>query len=84
VRVVQKPWKGFKYSAGGYLAMQQLVEDATGRTLVDLARENLGEVAQALIHPAGLVGIGVAVGQVLVLVCEDTLVQVGACRRAGA
>jgi CubicO group peptidase (beta-lactamase class C family) len=39
VRVVQPPGKGFRYSGGGFLAVQQLIEDVTGRTLTDLARE---------------------------------------------
>ena len=39
VRVVQKPGKGFKYSGGGYLVIQQMIEDATGRPLADLAQE---------------------------------------------
>jgi CubicO group peptidase (beta-lactamase class C family) len=39
VQVTQKPGKGFKYSGGGYLIAQQLIEDVTGRPLADLAQE---------------------------------------------
>jgi CubicO group peptidase (beta-lactamase class C family) len=39
VRVVQRPGKGYKYSSGGYMAVQQLIEDVTGRPLAVLAKE---------------------------------------------
>jgi CubicO group peptidase (beta-lactamase class C family) len=39
VRVMQTPGTAFSYSGGGYLVMQQLVEDVTGRTLAELAQE---------------------------------------------
>jgi CubicO group peptidase (beta-lactamase class C family) len=39
VRVVQPPGKAYKYSGGGYLIAQQMIEDATGRKLADLAQE---------------------------------------------
>ena len=39
VRLVQKPDKSFKYSGGGYMVLEQLLEDVTGRSLVDLAQE---------------------------------------------
>jgi CubicO group peptidase (beta-lactamase class C family) len=39
VRVVQEPGKEFKYSSGGYLVAQQMIEDATGKTLVALAKD---------------------------------------------
>jgi len=39
VRVVQEPGKEFKYSGGGYLVMQQMIEDVTGRPLAALAKE---------------------------------------------
>jgi CubicO group peptidase (beta-lactamase class C family) len=39
VRVVQPPGKAYKYSGGGYLVVQQMIEDATGRSLADLAQE---------------------------------------------
>jgi CubicO group peptidase (beta-lactamase class C family) len=39
VRVVQPPGKGFKYSGGGYLVVQQMIEDVTGRSLAVLAKE---------------------------------------------
>jgi CubicO group peptidase (beta-lactamase class C family) len=39
VRVVQAPGKAFKYSGGGYLVVQQMIEDVTGRPLVVLAKE---------------------------------------------
>jgi len=38
VKSVQKPGK-FKYSGGGFLVAQQLIEDVTGRRLTDLAQE---------------------------------------------
>lgn len=39
VRVVQAPGTAFKYSGGGYLIVQQMIEDTTGRSLADLAKE---------------------------------------------
>ena len=39
VRVMQAPGKGFSYSGGGYVLIQQLIEDVTGRSLNDLAKE---------------------------------------------
>jgi CubicO group peptidase (beta-lactamase class C family) len=39
VRVVQRPGKGYKYSSGGYMAVQQMIEDVTGRPLAELAKE---------------------------------------------
>jgi CubicO group peptidase (beta-lactamase class C family) len=39
VRVVQAPGKTYKYSSGGYLVVQQMIEDATGRPLAALAKE---------------------------------------------
>jgi CubicO group peptidase (beta-lactamase class C family) len=39
VRVVQAPGKAFQYSGGGYLMVQQMIEDVTGRQLVVLAKE---------------------------------------------
>ena len=55
VRVVQKPGKGFKYSGGGYLVIQQMIEDATGRSLADLAEElifdKLGMASSTLNYP---------------------------------
>jgi CubicO group peptidase (beta-lactamase class C family) len=39
VRVVQAPGTAFKYSGGGYLVVQQMIEDVTGRPLADLAKE---------------------------------------------
>ena len=39
VRVMQAPGKTYKYSGGGYLIVQQMIEDATGRLLADLAKE---------------------------------------------
>lgn len=41
VRVVQAPGKAFRYSGGGYVVVQQLIEDVTGRSLTDLAQENI-------------------------------------------
>ncbi len=38
VRVVQRPGKGYKYSGGGYLVVQQLIEDVTGKPLSELAK----------------------------------------------
>ena len=38
VRVVQAPGTGFLYSGGGYMVVQQMIEDATGKPLADLAR----------------------------------------------
>jgi CubicO group peptidase (beta-lactamase class C family) len=39
VRVFQAPGEGFTYSGGGYLVVQQLLEDVTGWPLEELARE---------------------------------------------
>jgi CubicO group peptidase (beta-lactamase class C family) len=39
VRVMQAPGKGFCYSGGGYVLIQQLMEDVTSRSLADLAQE---------------------------------------------
>jgi CubicO group peptidase (beta-lactamase class C family) len=39
VRVVQKPGKGYKYSSGGYMVVQQVIEDVTSERLTDLAKE---------------------------------------------
>jgi CubicO group peptidase (beta-lactamase class C family) len=39
VRVMQTPGKAFRYSGGGYVIVQQMIEDATGRCLPDLAQE---------------------------------------------
>lgn len=39
VRVVREPGKAFKYSGGGYLVVQQMIEDVTGRPLAALAKE---------------------------------------------
>ena len=39
VRVVQAPGKAYKYSSGGYLVTQQMIEDVTGKPLTVLAKE---------------------------------------------
>lgn len=39
VRLAQEPGKAFKYSGGGYLVVQQMIEDVTGRPLAALAKE---------------------------------------------
>jgi len=39
VRVVQRPGKAYKYSGGGYMVVQQMIEDVTGRPLAALAKE---------------------------------------------
>ena len=39
VRVRQAPGTGFRYSGGGYVLVQQLIEDVTGRSLEGLAQE---------------------------------------------
>jgi CubicO group peptidase (beta-lactamase class C family) len=39
VRVMQAPGKAFRYSGGGYVLIQQLLEDVTGRPLAELAQE---------------------------------------------
>jgi CubicO group peptidase (beta-lactamase class C family) len=39
VRLVQEPGTAFKYSGGGYLVVQQMIEDTTGRPLAGLAKE---------------------------------------------
>ena len=39
VRVVKAPGTAFKYSGGGYLVVQQMIEDVTGRPLAALAKE---------------------------------------------
>ena len=38
VRVVQAQGTGFLYSGGGYMVVQLVLEDTTGRTLADLAQ----------------------------------------------
>jgi CubicO group peptidase (beta-lactamase class C family) len=39
VRVIAPPGTEFRYSGGGYLVAQQMIEDVTGRRLADLAHE---------------------------------------------
>ena len=39
VRVVQTPGESFKYSGGGYVVLQQILEDVTGRPLAALTKE---------------------------------------------
>jgi CubicO group peptidase (beta-lactamase class C family) len=39
VRVVQEPGSGYRYSAGGYTVVGQLLEDVTGKPFADLMRE---------------------------------------------
>ena len=39
VRLAQEPGKTFKYSGAGYLVVQQMIEDVTGRPLDALAKE---------------------------------------------
>jgi CubicO group peptidase (beta-lactamase class C family) len=39
VRVTQTPGKAFRYSGGGYVIMQQVVEDVTGKSLVELVQD---------------------------------------------
>ena len=39
VRVVQTPGEAFKYSGGGYVIVQQVLEDVSGSPLVALAKE---------------------------------------------
>jgi CubicO group peptidase (beta-lactamase class C family) len=39
VRVAQPPGKEYKYSSGGYMIVQQMIEDVTGRPLAVLAKE---------------------------------------------
>jgi CubicO group peptidase (beta-lactamase class C family) len=39
VRVVARPGDGFLYSGGGYVLLQLLLEDVSGRPFADLARE---------------------------------------------
>jgi CubicO group peptidase (beta-lactamase class C family) len=39
VRVTQTPGTGFSYSGGGYVVVQQLIEDVTGRPFAALAQE---------------------------------------------
>jgi len=39
VRVTQAPGTTFKYSGGGYLVVQQMIEDVTGKSLAVLAKE---------------------------------------------
>lgn len=38
VQVFQQQGEGFSYSGGGYVIVQQVIEDVTGRTLADLAK----------------------------------------------
>lgn len=39
VGVMQAPGKGFSYSGGGYVLIEQVMEDVTGRPLAELAQE---------------------------------------------
>jgi len=39
VRVIQAPGTGFRYSGGGYVVVQQMIEDVTGKPLAGLAQE---------------------------------------------
>lgn len=39
VRVIQTPGTGYSYSGGGYVLVQQLIEDVTGRPFAALAQE---------------------------------------------
>lgn len=39
VRVIQAPGKAYHYSSGGFLVVQQMIEDSTGRPLAGLAKE---------------------------------------------
>jgi CubicO group peptidase (beta-lactamase class C family) len=39
VRVMQEPGEAYSYSGGGYMVMQQLLEDVTGRPFADLVQE---------------------------------------------
>jgi len=39
VRVMQAPGKAYKYSSGGMMVVQQMIEDVTGRSLAILAKE---------------------------------------------
>lgn len=39
VRVRESPGTGFRYSGGGYVLVQQMIEDVTGRSLAGLAKE---------------------------------------------
>ena len=39
VRVMQTPGKDFRYSGGGYLVVQQMIEDVSGKPLAVLAKE---------------------------------------------
>jgi len=39
VRVTQAPGKAYKYASGGYMVVQQVIEDVTGRPLAALAKE---------------------------------------------
>jgi CubicO group peptidase (beta-lactamase class C family) len=41
IRVDQVPGAGFRYSGGGFTVLQQLLEDVTGQSLADLARERV-------------------------------------------
>lgn len=55
VRVMQAPGSDFSYSGGGYLVVQQLIEDVMGRSLADLAQElifdKLGMVNSTFYQP---------------------------------
>lgn len=52
IRVDKTPGTGFRYSGGGYTIVQQLVEDVTGRSLAQLARE-------LVFDPAGMTGASI-------------------------
>ncbi len=64
------------------VAVRPEVRDRDAR--VHVARERLGPVGQALVHPGRLAGVHVVQQQVLVLVGEDSLVQERPRRRARA
>ena len=41
IEVVQEPGSGFRYSGGGYVVLQQLIEDVTSMPMADVVRERL-------------------------------------------
>jgi CubicO group peptidase (beta-lactamase class C family) len=57
IRSVQPPGEGFRYSGGGYVILQQLLTDVSGRPFPDLMRERvldpLGMEHSRFEHPLG-------------------------------
>jgi len=64
IRSVQPPGEGFRYSGGGYVILQQLLTDVSGRPFPELMWERvldpLGMEHSRFEHPLGKASVGVA------------------------